>query len=363
MNIIGRFVRSIILGINIFFMLLLFFSAFSPYIDPEKYPVLSCAGLAFPVFLVLNLCFLIFWLLVYRRYSWFPIVAFLICICQIRTYLPINFHIKEVPENSIKLLSYNVMAFGGNTKPTTNNPNPILEYIRSSDADIICMQEFILRPDKRHIQKSDVDKILKAYPYSSYHHIGSGSNGLACYSKYPILSSKKMDYKSMYNGSVVYEILIDGDTVTVINNHLESNKLTYEDKATYVDMIKDPEKSKVSQGARLLINKLAEASQIRAGQAKYISDRISDNPHKTIIVCGDFNDSPISYSHRLISENLKDAFVKSGRGLGISYNQNGFYFRIDNILISDNLKSYNCTVDRSIRNSDHYPIWCYLERK
>ena len=40
-----------------------------------------------------------------------------------------------------------------------------------------------------------------------------------------------------------------------------------------------------------------------------------------------------------------------------------FYFRIDNILISKNLRSYNCTVDRSIRESDHYPIWCYIAKR
>ena len=37
--------------------------------------------------------------------------------------------------------------------------------------------------------------------------------------------------------------------------------------------------------------------------------------------------------HRVIAQNLDDAFTQSGRGLGISYNQNKFYFRIDNILI------------------------------
>ena len=74
-------------------------------------------------------------------------------------------------------------------------------------------------------------------------------------------------------------------------------------------------------------------------------------------------DTPISYAHRVIEKGLNDAFTKSGRGLGISYNQNKFYFRIDKILASKNLKPYNCTVDRSIKESDHYPIWCYLKKK
>ena len=87
---------------------------------------------------------------------------------------------------------------------------------------------------------------------------------IACYSKFPILSSRILDYPSEYNGSVLYEIKIGEDTVTLINNHLESNKLTKADKVVYEDMLKSPEKEKVKSGARLLIRKLAEASAIRA---------------------------------------------------------------------------------------------------
>ena len=65
----------------------------------------------------------------------------------------------------------------------------------------------------------------------------------------------------------------------------------------------------------------------------------------------------------MLTQKLDDAFTQSGKGLGISYNQNKFYFRIDNILISPNLKAYNCTVDRSIKASDHYPIWCHISKR
>ena len=37
------------------------------------------------------------------------------------------------------------------------------------------------------------------------------------------------------------------------------------------------------------------------------------------------------------------------------------YFRIDNILISENITPYKAKVDKSIRESDHYPIFCSLE--
>ena len=67
------------------------------------------------------------------------------------------------------------------------------------------------------------------------------------------------------------KIKVNGDTLLVANNHLESNKLTEKDKEVYREMMKDPDKQKVSQGSRLLIRKLAEASAIRAVQADSIA--------------------------------------------------------------------------------------------
>ena len=361
----GNFVALIILAINALFTGLLLLAAYSPYIHPESHPVQSCFGLTFPIFVLINGCFLIFWLTIQRyRSALLPLIGFLLCYSQIRTYLPINFHTSNLPEGSIKLLSYNIMGFDGASKK--DGKNPILTYLKESNADILCLQEYATEESPRHLTQKDIERELKAYPYHRINIVGSGNgytNKIACYSKYPILSARVLDYPSEYNGSVIYELKLNEDTITLINNHLESNKLTKEDKDIYEDILKDPEKEKVKSGARLLIRKIAEASAIRASQADTIAQEIKSSRYPYMIVCGDFNDTPISYAHRVIAKDLDDAFTQSGRGLGVSYNQNKFYFRIDNILISKNLRAYNCTVDRSIKESDHYPIWCYIAKR
>ena len=93
-----------------------------------------------------------------------------------------------------------------------------------------------------------------------------------------------------------------------------------------------------------------------------MAQEIKDSKDEYVLVCGDFNDTPISYAHHTVQGKLIDSFSESGRGMGITYNRNFFYFRIDNILHSSNMKSYNCTIDK-LRYSDHYPLWCYLELK
>lgn len=295
-----------------------------------------------------------------------PLIGFLLCYPQLHAYLPLNSPTSRLPEKRIKLLSYNVMGFNGMQKE--NGRNSILTYLKESDADILCLQEYAASGSSGRLTQNDIERELKAYPYRRIHTVGSGNgkgytNKIACYSKHPILSARTVNYSSNYNGCVLYEVKLDEDTITLISNHLESNKLTKADKALYEEMLKAPEKEKMKSNARLLVRKLAEASVLRAPQADSIAKEINSSPHPSVIVCGDFNDTPISYTHRVIAQNLDDAFTQSGRGPGVSYNQNKFYFRIDNILISKNLRSYNCTVDRSIKASDHYPIWCYIAKR
>lgn len=360
MKLIREATFFIMLLVNWLFIGLLLLSAYSPYIHPSFWPLLNCLGLIFPVLLFINICFIILWLLIRRRLIRFSLLALLLCLPQIGTYIPIHFTTQKIPENSIKLLTYNVMYLGA--QQDSKEENPILQYIRKNDADIVCLQEFI--PSVSTATQKEIDKALKAYPFKLTHRVGkSEGNGVACYSKYPILSSRAIKYNSQNNGSIVYEIKIDNDTLTLINNHLESNKLTREDKIIYQGMIEAPEPRKIKRGVKHLVSKLKEAIVFRSKQAESIAGEIEKTPHRYTVVCGDFNDSPISNAHHILTRQLEDAFSQSGCGLGISYNRNRFYFRIDHILISKNLQSYNCTVDRSIRTSDHYPVWCYISKK
>lgn len=359
---LGYFAVLLALTANVFSGGLLLLAAYSPYIDPRQHPLLSCFGLAFPVFALVNGCFLAFWLVLRRfRQALVPLAGFLLCLPQLRTYCPLNLHTDKLPEGSFKMLSYNVMSFGGMEKK--DGHNPILDYLKDSRADILCLQEYATSPSAQSLTQEDVEQALKNYPYHHIHTAGEAkgsANKMACYSRFPILSAHTLRYRSSNNGSVAYEIKVGTDTLTLINNHLESNKLTREEKEMYESMLEDPQKENVKSGARQLVRKLAEATAIRAPQADSISVVVARSVHPHIVVCGDFNDSPISYVHRVIARDMDDAFTRSGRGLGISYNQNRFYFRIDNILVSPNLQSFNCTVDRSIKVSDHYPIWCHI---
>ena len=360
---VGNFLGKVLLAINVLVALLMVLCAFSSYISPYTFPVLSCAGLAFPIFLLLNFLFFAVWLFFNRRYALLPLVVMFVCIGQIRAFLPINISMKQVPDDAIKILSYNVMFYDSHQPHTEESPNEIVRYIQNSNADIVCLQEasFNNSNSKKFLSEKVFRKALSTYPYFSFHK--EKGSGWVCLSRFPILSTRSIPYESVGNGTVAYELKVGNDTLLLVNNHLESNKLSIDDRTAYRDMIIDPKEDKVKTTSKMLIGKVADAVSIRASQADSVAKFIQDSKHKYVVVCGDFNDSSLSYAHRVIGKGLNDAFIDTGNGLGVSYNRYGFYFRIDHIMASENLDLFNCTVDNSIKTSDHYPIWCYIKKK
>ena len=87
MKYIGRFLGWILLGINLCMVVLLLVCAYSPYIDPVAHPVWSCAGLAFPAFLIVNLLFLVFWLVIYRKYALLSFLGLVVSIPKNDQYI------------------------------------------------------------------------------------------------------------------------------------------------------------------------------------------------------------------------------------------------------------------------------------
>ena len=332
-------------------------SAYSPYIQPTIHPLRSCLGLAFPIFLLANVCFLLFWLVIQRyRLALLPLAGMLLAYPQIRTYLPVNFHTDHLPEGSLKILSYNVMGFDGCVKK--DGKNPILTYLQNSKADILCLQEYATSDSHRHLTQKDIERALKAYPYHHISKLGDAqatTNRMAIFSKYPVLSVRQLKYQSDYNGSFVYELKIGKDTVTIINNHLESNKLTKQDKVVYEDILSAPEREKVESGLRLLLGKLAEASAIRAPQADAIAQAVKQSRHPSVIVCGDFNDTPLSYAYHRLSKGRKDSFKEAGKGFAATFAPLWPLLRIDYILFPKEFSGISHHTPR-INLSDHYPV-------
>lgn len=277
---------KMVAGANVATVVIMLLVGFADYVNPVVHPVLSCLGMTFPVFLVINMLFLFFWLMFRKRMAVIPVVGYALAYVPIRIYIPINLP-EDMPDGVIKVLSYNVQGYHG--KPRYDGSSDmIIDYIRSSEADIVCLQEDL--PPKGGV-RSAMDSI---FAHTDTSHVGTNNiNAIGIYTRFPIIRKERISYDSKGNGSVAFFLNVDGDTVIVINNHLEATHLSPNDRRMYKDMLKgEVEGDTVRAESKRLIHKLGESAAIRAPQADSVHKYVEDHAGYPVILCGDFTTIP-----------------------------------------------------------------------
>jgi endonuclease/exonuclease/phosphatase family metal-dependent hydrolase len=338
------------LSFNIVAVLALLLSASASYLSPEKYHFSSYLGMAFVPLLVVNVFFVLFWAVHLKWHFLLSFLCLLLLCNNIRTSVSIvkTENNKGVTGKDIRIMSYNIMLFNYYKKDSK-----ALDYIVNSGADIICLQEFGWhKNEKDFISDKEIMAALKNYPYSHINITLDGNKatyGIATFSKYPIVEKESVAYESNFNSSIYSDIQVGDDMIRVFNNHLESNKLTKRDRDNLTEKMDSEVVSRMAE-------KLSVATVKRAKQAETVAEKIAGSPYK-VIVCGDFNDIPVSYVYRTMSKGLSDSFVGSGSGLGITFSDKLYRFRIDYILMDKNLPYYGYYIDK-VKYSDHYPVYC-----
>lgn len=335
--------------------------AYSGYIPPVRWIIPAFLGLFFPALLVAQIGVTIFWLLAWDERRLLLVAAvWLISLPQLLVYFPISRAEKSLgtEEESLRILSYNVCAFG--FKPhTKTSPNATLQYIKSSGADIVCIQEAMLNqnPWAGVVSKTLRSYLDEDYPYINVIRVNRGGSTLALLSKYPIKEAKEIPLPSWVNGAVAYKVDIRGKETLVINVHLESFRLRRVDGEDYLRLAKDGDAIRLKDALRAKLSPTFRSHNI---QANIIHDLIQSYGSGRVIVCGDFNDTPLSYARYKIGEGLEDAFVSKGNGLGITFHTRPFFVRIDHILFGPAFRALRCEVDKTASESDHYPIEAVL---
>lgn len=356
---IKKFTLRLITGANLATILAMAVVGYSDRINPVAHPIVGSVGLVYPVLLVANLAFLVFWTLVSVRRTLLPLAGFLVCYGPTRTYCPLNLS-HEVPDSGcVKILTYNIYNLETWTHP--DNRCDIAYYIRKQNADIVCLQEIQMNKDKQFLFFRMLNDL---YPYTDTVTIAHQDDGVAIWSRYPIVGKERIKYCSPGNISGAFHLVIDSDTVAVVVNHLETTGLSLEDRRNFRDMLHgDVPARQMSGESRHLFRQLGAATARRAPQADSVAAYVSRWRPRSAIVCGDLNDSPISYVHRTVGRGLTDCYAAVGNGPGISYHYSCFYVRIDNIFCTDDWEPLSCRVDNSISASDHYPVACVLRKR
>lgn len=349
--------NKFLVTLNLLVLLLYWGSAASAFVDGEAFPWLSVMGLAFPFTVagvtVTALCTL----LLRPRLLWLPLVGILLAGSTLREYCPVNLTSPR-PKGSLKVVSYNVRMWGEFLRDA-DGTYPVARHLVSLRPDVAALQEAQYSTEEH---KHDMIAYFKRHGY----HTGTvmiEGNLLTCVSKYPILRTDTI-CRSMSNGVIAFHLLLaPRDTLVFINAHLYSTHLSPDDLQAYQSMVTKPSADIKARTQWRTLRKFVAAARERAIQAKAVAHYVDSLEGKSIIVAGDFNDTPVSYPHHVLCQRLTDAYRATGNGIGRSYNRDALYVRIDNIFCSTHWKPYCCHVDDTSALSDHYPLVAWFKRQ
>lgn len=347
----------------------LLLTGYAGILNPREWSWLSLAGYAFPIFLALTLGGLILCVFVKKRLVFIPFIGLLLGYYPVTLYCPVNIQ-KKAPEGAITLVSFNTFSWsrGESNEGENVRPNPMVKYLQDCNADIICLQEAPLRADI----KEDIDQLLtKRLAYTDTI-LGRSHSSVLLLSRYPIVKKQLIPYETAGNISGAFWIDVKGREVIVVVNHLQTMGFSMNERKAFGDMVhgKQENTEEMKSTSRTIVGKILDASRIRSSQADSLALFIRTHCDKPIIVCGDFNDIPQSYTYRTISNPGKgvngkdiemiDCYRATAFGPGFTYGHFGMRVRIDNILCTSHFTPYECNVDKSMGLSDHYPISCKL---
>lgn len=272
-------------------------------------------------------------------------------------------HAQPVADSTVKpftVMSYNVAQFGlyrdKNSEPTRK---AMFDLIKKEKVDILCMQDFYTSEKKGDFNnREDISRTMHL-PFrffsSDFNRNGSQHWGSIIFSKYPILKSDKvkLDLGPMGESLIYADIMREGDTIRVVNMHLESYRFNREDYKSIEKIKKQEDTGLVA--AKGIVQKMREAYVRRSKQAELVAGFISASPHP-VIVCGDFNDTPASYTYFKVKGKLQDVFLVKGNGIGRTFNSLAPTLRIDYIFVDPMFDVHSFKrIDKS-GLSDHYPV-------
>jgi endonuclease/exonuclease/phosphatase family metal-dependent hydrolase len=359
-----RLTKIIFLVLNILVAIAFLLACLAPHLDPRKWWIISLLGLGFAFLIVTLVAFIFFWLVFKPKFIFISILPMIIGYKSIISFFA--FHIPDKfdynkPDTVLRVAHWNVARFvewKRNNNKGSRTRLKMMDLIKEQKADVLCLQEFFTSTDT--VYYNNLNHVMKelGYPYYYYSWDNDGYRqwvGQAIFSRLPIVDSGMIRFPqpSMAEAFIHADVLFNHDTVRIYTTHLQSVQFRKKDFES-IEKIKNTEDGMVENSKNIFV-KLKRGLARRSLQAEIVKDIISASPHPFILT-GDFNDVPNSYTYYTIKgDNLQDAFLEQGLGVGKTFANIAPTLRIDYILTTKDLhiRQFN----RIIRDySDHYML-------
>lgn len=205
---------------------------------------------------------------------------------------------------------------------------------QQSPIDILCVQE---------TSSASYVPIAQQLNYPHYF----GRKGTMIFLREPFLEKGFIDFGEETDNSCTWAtVLLNRNLYRIYNAHLESYN--------FARLLRETkQQSGLFKQWKSFTQEVNRIEQLRLQQSQKIAQHLSDSPYP-VILCGDFNDLPISPVYQFFSQNLNDAFRKNGTGFGQTF-RNILGLRIDYFFTSPTINTVNYQRIKA-DFSDHYPI-------
>lgn len=332
-------------------------------LNPYEQSFIGILGLLTPVLMVINLLFLLVWLVARKwLYCLIPIASFIISWNVFSVAFGGHFFSKqsfEKTDSTFTLMSYNVRLLDlykwSKEKDTRER---MLHFLKEQNPTVLCIQEFYNGNDSIGVNNIKSIQDSCNYPYYAECNLNvnkRGKWGSIIFSHLPIVSTENHDID--VSGSNMLQqanIAFQKDTFSVFNIHLKSNRFTLSESELVGKKEIPVWDEKTINESKSIYNKLEKSTINRGLEADLVSNVIQHNRYPSL-VCGDLNDIPSSYAYFKMRSTKLDAFLTKGAGLGATYNQAIPLLRIDYIFY-DPAFTLQGFQKFDVTYSDHYPI-------
>ena len=342
--------------INIVVAVALLLSYLAYYFDPELTTFFAFFGLAYPVLLLLNVLFILYWALRLKV----KIVLSLVCIGigymhVLRFYQFSGQHKVVNPDETLKVMTYNLRQF--NKFAWLDLPNvqeEIVALVNEEKPDVLLVQEY-------QDGESSPDFGFP-YRYQTFP-TGKKASGMVIFSKIPFEKTGAIQFgiapDSSDAGQALYaDISFNGKLIRLINTHLASVGF---DRQEYqrLENPNEGDQEEIKRDFAKIYRQLKDAFAKRSYQTKVLENAVESSPHP-VILGGDFNDTPHGYVYHRINLQLKDSYMEAGYGWPRTFVKGPIPFRIDFLFHEETLNPISFEIINK-ELSDHYPVVTELE--
>lgn len=337
--------------LNIILVLITLISYLAAWVNPKTFWPLSFFALPFPWLLLANILFMVFWAFIKKYQALLSLGCIALGWTHLTSFVGLNLP-GSPAEAALTIKTFN--AYGFRKEAVTGKRYTAEEmprYFPAQGIDVLCLQEFPTYYPKNYF--IDYFKTKAGFKY-----VNAMPNGaLAIFSRYPIEETYTHYFVKHFNGFQWADIKVEGKLIRVFNLHLQSNGVS--GMANEVAKEGNLQDKKTWNKVKGMAGRFKRAEQRRVEQTGAVVQEIRKSPHP-VLVCGDFNATPQSYSYRQLSEGLKDAFREAGTGLGTTYAGKIPALRIDYQLFSPELQVLDQDI-RTERLSDHHSVVAFYK--